>query len=213
MLQVLCCFSSRMKQAVDESPGNFKLFAQTFAALQHRNYRLGFAGQVVSLFGTWMQLTAQGFLIYQLTKSPVFLGFVGFASGAPSLVFMLYAGVVADRVSRRTLLLATQSAMMLLAFILTTLTFLNFIAPWHITCLHFCSARRMHLMHRHVWHSFLNWYKGTFDKCHSPECDDDEHRQQRSGLPSPVLSTQRSGQHGVLHSMEFLFSRLSEHCC
>jgi MFS family permease len=125
-----------MKQAVDKSPRNFS-FAQTFAALQYRNYRLWFAGQVVSLFGTWMQLTAQGFLIYQLTKSPAFLGFVGFASGAPSLVFMLYAGVVADRVSRRSLLLVTQSVMMVLALVLTTLTFLNIITPWHIIVLAF----------------------------------------------------------------------------
>jgi MFS family permease len=129
-------FSSTMKQPVDESPKNFS-FAQTFAALKYRNYRLWFAGQVVSLFGTWMQLTAQGFLIYQLTKSPAFLGFVGFANGVPSLVFMLYAGVVADRVSRRSLLLATQSAMMVLAFILTALTFLNIITPWHIIVLAF----------------------------------------------------------------------------
>ncbi|HVN48460.1 MAG TPA: MFS transporter [Bacteroidota bacterium] len=111
--------------------------AQTFAALQHRNYRLWFTGQVVSLFGTWMQVTAQGFLIYQLTKSPAFLGFVGFANGLPSLVLMLYAGVIADRFPRRSLLLATQTTMMILAFILTILTFFNVVAPWHIILLAF----------------------------------------------------------------------------
>ncbi len=125
-----------MKQSADNSTKHFSL-AQTFAALQHRNYRLWFTGQVVSLFGTWMQVTAQGFLIYQLTKSPAFLGFVGFANGLPSLVFMLYAGVIADRFPRRTLLLTTQTMMMVLAFILTILTFFNLIAPWHIIVLAF----------------------------------------------------------------------------
>ena len=54
---------------------------QTFAALRHRNYRLWFTGQAFSLIGTWMQSTAQGFLVYQLTNSPAYLGYVGFASG------------------------------------------------------------------------------------------------------------------------------------
>ena len=56
----------------------------TFASLRHRNYRLWFAGQLVSLFGTWMQATAQGFLVFQLTRSPAYLGYVGFASGMPT---------------------------------------------------------------------------------------------------------------------------------
>src|SRR5512138_1460168 len=95
---------------------------QTFAALRYRNYRLWFTGQLVSLFGTWMQATAQGYLVYQLTESPAYLGYVGFAAGVPSWLFTLYGGVVADRVPRRSLLLVTQSAMMLLAFVLAGLT-------------------------------------------------------------------------------------------
>ena len=90
---------------------------KTFAALKHRNYRLWFWGQMTSLFGTWMQTTAQGFLIFQLTHSSAFLGYVGFASGIPSWIFMMYGGVVADRMSRRRLLIITQITMMILALI------------------------------------------------------------------------------------------------
>ena len=110
---------------------------KTFAALKHRNYRLWFWGQMTSLFGTWMQTTAQGFLVYELTRSSAFLGYVGFASGIPSLLFTMYGGVVADRMSRRKLLIITQSAMMMLALILAMLTFLRLVQPWHILLLAF----------------------------------------------------------------------------
>jgi MFS family permease len=110
-------------------------FRQTFAALKYRNYRLWFMGQLVSLVGTWMQTTAQGYLIFQLTGSPAYLGYVGFATGVPSWLFMLYGGVVADRLPRRNLLLLTQTAMMILAFIQAALTFLDWIQPWQIIVL------------------------------------------------------------------------------
>ena len=58
--------------------------AGTFAALRHSNYRLWFIGQMVSLFGTWMQSMAQGYLVFQLTGSPAYLGYVGFAAASPS---------------------------------------------------------------------------------------------------------------------------------
>ncbi|MFQ3633967.1 MFS transporter, partial [Roseiflexus sp.] len=88
--------------------------ARTFAALRYRNYRLWFFGQMVSLFGSWMQTTAQGFLVFQLTGSPAYLGYVGFAAGVPAWILTLYGGVVADRVPRRTLLMVTQTAQMAL---------------------------------------------------------------------------------------------------
>ena len=112
-------------------------FNQTFAALKHYNYRLWFAGQLVSLFGTWMQTTAQGYLVFQLTGSPAYLGYVGFAAGIPSWLFMLYGGLTADRMSRRKLLILTQTFMMLLAFILAALAFTALIQPWHIILLAF----------------------------------------------------------------------------
>jgi predicted MFS family arabinose efflux permease len=112
--------------------------SQTFSALHHPNFRLWFSGQVVSIIGTWMQATAQGFLIYQLTQSTVFLGIVGFASGFPTWLFTLYGGMIADRISRRKLILITQTSMMVLAFILAFLAFTNLVQPWHIVVLAFC---------------------------------------------------------------------------
>ena len=104
----------------------------TFAALRHRNYRLWFIGQLVSLMGTWMQSTAQGYLIFELTHSPAYLGYVGFAAGIPSWLFTLYGGLIADRMSRRNLLVITQTAMMALAFVLAGLTYARLVQPWHI---------------------------------------------------------------------------------
>jgi MFS family permease len=112
-------------------------FRYTFTSLRHRNYRLWFWGQLVSLFGTWMQATAQGFLIYEITRSPAYLGFVGFAAGIPTWLFMAYGGVFADRASRRWVLVFTQTAMMILAFALAALTFLHVVRPWHIVLLAF----------------------------------------------------------------------------
>jgi MFS family permease len=108
---------------------------QTFTALKYPNYRLWFMGQLVSLVGTWMQTTAQGYLVFQLTRSPAYLGYVGFAAGVPSWLFMLFGGVVADRLPRRNLLLITQITMMILAFIMAALTFSGVIQPWHIILL------------------------------------------------------------------------------
>lgn len=116
------------------------IFRGTFAALKHPNFRLWFVGQLVSLVGTWMQITAQGYLIFDLTHSAAYLGYVGFASGIPIFMLTLYGGVVADRVPRRTLLIITQAYMMLLAAILATLVFTNLIQPWHIILLAFMSG-------------------------------------------------------------------------
>ena len=110
---------------------------QAVTALKYPNYRLWFWSQIISLFGTWMESTALGFLIFDLTKSPAYLGLVGFATGVPTWLFMLYAGVIADRMSRRTLLMITQTAMMVLAFVLAALTFLHWVQPWHVLVLAF----------------------------------------------------------------------------
>ena len=93
-----------------------------FAALAYPNYRLWFAGQMTSLFGTWMQSTAQGYLIYELTHSEAYLGYVGFASGIATWAFTMYGGVIADRVPRRSLIVVTQALSMLLAFLLGSST-------------------------------------------------------------------------------------------
>jgi len=110
---------------------------QAFTALKYPNYRLWFWSQMFSMFGTWMESTALGFLVYDLTKSPAYLGLVGFAAGGPTWLFMLYAGAIADRMPRRNLLVITQTAMMLLAFATAGLTFLHLIRPWHILIMAF----------------------------------------------------------------------------
>ncbi len=108
---------------------------KTFAALRHANYRLYFGGQLVSVAGTWMQIVAQGWLVYELSRSELTLGLVGFASAVPALLVSPWGGVVVDRVPKRALLVATQAAAMLLAFILAALTFTGLVQVWHILAL------------------------------------------------------------------------------
>jgi MFS family permease len=110
-------------------------FAKTFSALKHRNYRLWFVGQLTSLVGTWMQNVAQPWLVYQMTGSPLYLGIVSFSTAIPALLFSLWAGVVIDRVSKRSLLLITQTVLMLSAFILAADYFIGWIQPWHVVIL------------------------------------------------------------------------------
>jgi len=112
----------------DAPPG----WRRTFASLRHHNYRLWFGGQLLSLFGSWMQSTALGYLVFELTRSSSYLGYVAFASGVPSWLFMLWAGTLADRRDRRRLLLATQLAMLGLSAVLAALTFAGWIRPWHL---------------------------------------------------------------------------------
>ena len=107
----------------------------TFSAFQYRNYRLYFCGQLISLIGTWMTSTAQGWLVYQLTGSKALLGVVAAAGTAPMLVFAAWGGWAADRFPKRSVLLWTQSAMMILAFVFAGLVWLELIRPWEIIVL------------------------------------------------------------------------------
>jgi MFS family permease len=107
----------------------------TFAALKHRNFRLFFAGQLVSLIGTWMQTTAQGWLVYQLTGSKVLLGTVAAIGSLPLLLFSVWGGSLADRHPKRTVILFTQTGMMALAFAFAALVWSGRIQPWHILLL------------------------------------------------------------------------------
>ncbi|MEO8277259.1 MAG: MFS transporter [Thermoanaerobaculia bacterium] len=104
------------------SSGDRRDRSNVLSALGHRNYRLYFFGQLISLTGTWMQSVAQAWLAYELTHSAALLGIVGFAGQIPALVFSPAGGVVADRFARRRILLATQTTSMLLAFALAALT-------------------------------------------------------------------------------------------
>jgi len=106
-----------------------------FRALRHRNYRLFFSGQIISLIGTWMQSIAQAWLVYRLTKSPLLLGLVGFAGQIPVFIFAPVGGLCADRYSRHRIVIATQSTAMLLAFVLSALTLLEHICVWEVMLL------------------------------------------------------------------------------
>jgi MFS family permease len=106
-----------------------------FRALYHRNYRLFFGGQGISLIGTWMQQIAMSWLVYRITNSAFLLGLIGFSSQICSFFFSPFAGVLSDRWNRHHILIATQSLSMVQAFILAILTLTGTIAVHHILIL------------------------------------------------------------------------------
>ncbi|HZZ96287.1 MAG TPA: MFS transporter [Jatrophihabitantaceae bacterium] len=110
---------------------------QTFAALANRNFRRYFAGQAVSLIGTWMQTVAQSWLVLELTDSGTALGLVVALQTLPVLVLGPYGGVVADRVDKRRLMIALQSMMGLLALVLGLLTVTHVVTLWEVYLLAF----------------------------------------------------------------------------
>ena len=91
-------------------------------ALRHRNFQLFFGGQLISLVGTWMQTVAQSWLVYKMTGSGLLLGSVGFASQIPVFLFAPLGGITADRSNRQRVVIATQTASMILALVLAALT-------------------------------------------------------------------------------------------
>lgn len=97
----------------------------TFRSLQHRNYRLFFFGQVLSLIGTWMQSMALSWLVYQLTYSSVWLGAIGFLNSIPILFFSMFGGTLADRMSKHRLIIVTQVLSLLQALLLSVIVVLN----------------------------------------------------------------------------------------
>jgi MFS family permease len=106
-------------------------------AFHHRNYRLFFSGQAISLVGTWMQQVAQAWLVLQLTGDPIWLGIVAAAQFLPVMVLGLFAGVAADALPKRRVLIGTQIAMMVLAAILAVLTIAGVVEVWMILVLAF----------------------------------------------------------------------------
>ena len=107
----------------------------TLRALQHRNFRLFFAGQGISLIGTWMTSIATSWLVYRLTKSPFLLGLVGFAGQIPVFLLSPSAGVWVDRWNRHRLILITQVLSMLESFALAALALTHTIKLWEILAL------------------------------------------------------------------------------
>jgi MFS family permease len=125
--------------SIDASAATQARRGGTFRALAHRNYRLFFFGQMISVIGTWMQTTALQLLVVRLYPSPEhaarWLGAVGFVPLIPLIPFALLGGSLVDRYSRRRLVIATQSTMMIVAFILFALTAANVVTIGHILAL------------------------------------------------------------------------------
>jgi MFS family permease len=106
-----------------------------FPALRHRNFRLFLAGQGVSIVGTWMQTTAQAWLVLTLTNSPFLLGAVSALQWLPVMVLSVVGGAVADRMPKRRLLMVTQSILMTQAFVLGALSWWHLVRYWHVAVL------------------------------------------------------------------------------
>ncbi|MDE3089416.1 MAG: MFS transporter [Chloroflexota bacterium] len=111
-----------------------------FAALQHRNFVLLWVGLIVSNVGTWMQNVAQGWLVLELTNSPLWLGLLGLSFALPMIFLPLFGGAIVDRVHRIKLIYLTQTAFMLNAFALALLTWLGIVNVWHILITSFVGA-------------------------------------------------------------------------
>ena len=122
--------------ATGDRPGDAH-YSQTFRALRNRNYRLYYFGQTISLCGTWMQTIAQAWLVLQLTNSKVALGTVTMLQFLPITMFVLFAGVIADRVPKRNFILLTQSLAMSQAIVLTVLVWSGNVQLWHVYVLAF----------------------------------------------------------------------------
>src|SRR5436305_3819043 len=108
---------------------------RAFLALRHRNFRLFWFGQMISLMGTWMQTIGQAWLVLQLTHSAWLLGIVGALQFLPVMLLALFGGVLADRLPKRTVLLFTQTSAMLQAFVLWILVATGQLHLWHILVL------------------------------------------------------------------------------
>jgi predicted MFS family arabinose efflux permease len=113
------------------------LLQRVFKAFEYPDFRLMWLGACTSTIGTWMQILAQSWLVYSLSKSPVYLGLDAFFGQIPIFLFSLFGGVFADRRSRQTLLLISQFIQMACAFILTALVVTGLVRVWHIWCLSF----------------------------------------------------------------------------
>ncbi len=109
-----------------------KRIDRIFPALKHENYRYYFQGQLVSLSGSWMQIVAQGWLVFQLTNSPFMVGLVSALQHMPVLFFGVFGGVIVDRFDKQKLILLTQGASLVLALILGILTITGYINVWTV---------------------------------------------------------------------------------
>jgi len=112
-------------------------FPSGVRALNHRDYRLFWSGQAVSVVGTWMQTVGQSWLVLELTDSPFKLGLVGALQWTPMLLFSFVGGAIVDRVPKRRLIIATQTALTIQAFTLGLLVWTHVVQYWHVAVLAF----------------------------------------------------------------------------
>src|SRR5207248_1163918 len=115
-----------------QAAGSQSALRRTFSALHYRDFRLLWLGAFTSTCGTFMQALAQGWLVYTITGSAFLLGLDGFLATGPMLLFSLFGGVIADRIPRRKVMLISQWAQMMLAFVLALLIFTKSVKIWHI---------------------------------------------------------------------------------
>lgn len=127
-------------QARCEPPPPQGALARTFSALRYREFRLLWVGAFLSTTGTWMQTLAQGWVVLNMTNSPLLLGVDAFLSTGPMLIFSLFGGVVADRLERRKIMLASQYLQMTFAFVLAALIWSKRVKVWHIFLLSFLTG-------------------------------------------------------------------------
>ena len=127
----------RLFLTLPETP---RLIRRVFKAFQYRDFRLMWFGACTSSIGTWMQIVAQGWLIYRLSHSAFLLALDQFLGGIPIFLFSLIGGVIADRVERRKILLGSQYVQMASAGLLTILVATGYVHVWHILCLSFVSG-------------------------------------------------------------------------
>jgi predicted MFS family arabinose efflux permease len=116
------------------------MLRRVFKAFQYRDFRLMWIGACTSSIGTWMQIVAQGWLVYRLSHSAFLLALDQFLGGLPIFLFSLIGGVIADRVERRKILLGSQYVQMATAALLTILVATGTVRVWHILCLSFVSG-------------------------------------------------------------------------
>ena len=131
-LEEKCLTNERPEISVGENSTWIKQVSSVFPALQNKDYKAYFLGQLISLIGTWLQIVSQGWLILQLTNSALQIGIIAALSTLPSLFLTLFGGVLVDQFPKKKILLATQSASMILAFTLGILTLTGVVSIWMI---------------------------------------------------------------------------------
>src|SRR6266498_1660200 len=155
------------KTAVDTISGRQRLL-QALSALQHRNYRLYWFGQLSSVLAQNMEGVAQSWLVLELTDSPLLLGLTGLTFAAPTIALTLVGGVIADRADRRRIMILSHSASASMFFLLGTLIIIERVALWHVMSLTFLSAACAPSTGRAEWHCCRKWFPRKIFQTPSP---------------------------------------------